>query len=78
MADENKCPKCQGEMTKGVLVDYTYAEFSKKPQVWAEDVSMGGFLAERPIKIVSYRCSNCGFLENYAKEEKEEWMNEDG
>jgi len=66
MAKEEKiCPKCQGKMELGELVDESYAV--SVPQKWAKYA--GGFLGlgkSREITISSYRCTKCGYLENYA------------
>ncbi len=60
-----RCPKCKGEMEEGVLLDHS--DFGSQPQEWAQNgaVFMGVGWIKR-INIISYRCTKCGFLENYA------------
>lgn len=68
MEEEKKiCPKCNGEMENGELIDKTY--FASLPQRWgSKATSVVGIGIKKPIEIISFRCMNCGFLENYAKE----------
>ena len=61
-----KCPKCNGSMKEGELVDN--ARSVSTPQEWAEKATSVLFVGKkRGKKIVSYRCEKCGYLENYAK-----------
>lgn len=60
------CSMCGGKMVKGVMVDYTYGPLDKKRQIWAEEVSGSGLFAENQYNVDSFRCQECGFLENYA------------
>jgi predicted nucleic-acid-binding Zn-ribbon protein len=65
MVETRKCPKCNGDMEKGNLMDETY--LSSAPQKWAKHAT--GFMgvgSKDTKKITSYRCKNCGFLENFA------------
>ncbi|PCJ56943.1 MAG: hypothetical protein COA79_17550 [Planctomycetota bacterium] len=71
------CPKCEGQMQKGFLVDRTH----KNPvaehciqQEWVEgdpdqkSSVMGGLKISTKtcLKTISYRCVKCGYLESYA------------
>jgi ssDNA-binding Zn-finger/Zn-ribbon topoisomerase 1 len=63
-----KCPKCEGDMKKGLIVDKGHYDVPNGTE-WAEAISEG-ILGGDPIKqrtIESYRCQKCGYLENYAK-----------
>ena len=64
------CPKCQGVMVEGFVVDHTYAR--REVSSWLEgepikSIWVGVQLQGcKPIDIASWRCQKCGFLENYA------------
>ncbi|HRO04270.1 MAG TPA: PF20097 family protein [Terricaulis sp.] len=69
------CPKCQGGMQKGWVLDSahggsraisTWVEGEPKPSIWL-GLKLGG---ATPIPLESWRCKRCGFLENYAKDVK--------
>jgi hypothetical protein len=65
------CPKCRGSMAEGFVVDNTYGGhsvsgwFEGKPQksIWV-GVKLNG---RKPLEIQTWRCTRCGFLENYAR-----------
>jgi curli biogenesis system outer membrane secretion channel CsgG len=65
------CPKCKGSMEQGLVLDYNNQHdpgFSQSE--WASDLPKRDFLGkkDRPTKkIVTYRCTSCGYLESYAK-----------
>ena len=68
----NSCPKCQSSMKVGFTLDHTYG--SRAAASWVEDepetsvwvgVKIGG---KKVLPIETWRCSRCGYLENYAKE----------
>ncbi len=71
------CPKCSSEMELGFLLDHTYGNLL--PAIW-----IGGF-PERSFwrfakirgktrrRVDSYRCKDCGFLENYAVDKWKGW-----
>jgi len=66
---EKTCPKCEGMMEPGELVDKNYA--TSDAQEWAEQAgSFLGFGLSGRIRIISYRCIECGFIENYAPSEE--------
>ncbi len=63
------CPKCNGAMEEGELVDNNYAVSGA--QDWAETAgSLLGLGITGKVRIRSFRCIECGYLENYAPSEK--------
>ena len=64
------CPKCTGAMYPGFIPDYSYG--AVLAGAWYEGVPEKGLLGsikmkgKQPYMITTYRCSACGFLENYA------------
>jgi hypothetical protein len=58
-------------MEEGIVVDLNYQ--GAIPSMWVEDqaADSGGSGAadnhKRKVKTITYRCSNCGFLDAYAK-----------
>lgn len=71
MSDELICPKCSHKMVRGFI-----PEFSHRSSVsfWVEGEPVHSFWAvgvkipeDKIIDIVTYRCSECGFLESHAK-----------
>ena len=71
--ETSRCPKCQGEMVQGFVIDYTYG--ARLVSQWAEGSPRKSFLGVtrkpegKPIPIGTFRCNSCGFLESYAREE---------
>jgi hypothetical protein len=71
MALALKCSKCSGEMQEGLVVDLSYKGVISS--MWVEDQAVGGGAPvtvdnhKRKLKTITYRCSNCGFLDSYAK-----------
>ncbi len=72
MAQEPKCPQCQGAMVQGFIPDYAHS--MKTVASWVEGrprrswwqwtkVPVGG-----GVPIAAFRCSKCGYLEFYADE----------
>ncbi len=67
---EIQCSKCSGTMTQGFIVDSTYG--ANKVSSWHEGKPQSSWLTNTKIekskmhKVVTYRCSGCGFLESYA------------
>jgi Domain of unknown function (DUF6487) len=65
------CPKCQGTMTEGFLLDTIYD--GNKVGQWFEGIPQIGFLGSVKLRgrkkfdVRSWRCERCGFLENYAR-----------
>jgi hypothetical protein len=71
MALALNCSKCSGQMEEGLVVDLNYK--GAIPSMWVEDQTAQGGAAvvvdthKRKVKTITYRCSNCGFLDSYAK-----------
>jgi uncharacterized cupin superfamily protein len=65
------CPRCQGSMEQGFVVDESYGRrmpakwIEGAPQYWMWNVVVRG---KRQLEIATYRCRRCGFLESYADE----------
>jgi hypothetical protein len=65
------CSKCNGDMQEGLVVDLSYAGILRS--MWVEDEPETQVVAgiadnhKRKLKTITYRCSNCGFLDSYAK-----------
>jgi Domain of unknown function (DUF6487) len=77
---EMTCPKCQGEMESGYLIDHSYRAFlvslwarGKPKKNWWFSLQSGyAITLPRPndqIPVGTYRCTTCGFLESYARKE---------
>lgn len=69
MATLRDCPKCQGSMEDGTIIDNSYGSRMVSSYVAgpADKGWMGVRLKGRkPIDIVTLRCKRCGFLESYA------------
>lgn len=68
-----RCPKCESGMEQGFVLDNTYG--ARIVSQWAAGPPLKSFWAgtklpdEKLIPIGTYRCSSCGFLESYAREE---------
>lgn len=66
------CPKCQGEMIQGYVLDFTpvgnrvskWNDGPPKKAGWA-----GIMDSTSQIPICTFRCQSCGYLESYAREE---------
>ncbi len=71
MALKLNCSKCNSYMQQGVVVDLSYAGILRS--MWVEDQAENSVVAgipdhhKRKVKAITYRCSNCGFLDSYAK-----------
>jgi hypothetical protein len=67
------CPKCKGAMQQGFILDLTYG--ARVVSQWAAGAPRKSFWQgtklpeEGLIPIGTFRCSMCGFLESYAREE---------
>lgn len=67
---QHSCPKCQSSMQQGWVLDHTYGaravsswvEGEPKRSIWV-GVKLEG---KAPIEIESWRCSRCGYIEQYA------------
>ena len=71
MALAVNCSKCNGQMEEGLVYDLNYK--GAIPSMWVEDRAGAGGASgavdnhKRKVKTITYRCSNCGFLDSYAK-----------
>jgi ribosomal protein L44E len=71
MALRFNCSKCNSDMQQGLVVDLSYAGIIQS--MWIEDQPENSVVAgiadhhKRKAKTITYRCSNCGFLDSYAK-----------
>lgn len=69
----SNCPKCQGQMTAGFVLDKKrtsavvshWVQGLPKKAIWA-GVDVEG---KPTYAIGAYRCESCGFLELYARDE---------
>lgn len=60
------CPKCKEKMEKGFLVDEgRWGTVFTRKQRWVLGSNWFGF--KKAKSIDSYRCLECGYLENFAK-----------
>ena len=67
---QHACPRCGGQMEPGIMLDHAYlmyrqAEWAKgEPQrsIWF------GVRSFPTLKVDTYRCKACGYLESYALE----------
>ena len=69
------CPKCNGVMVQGFIVDWQGAKFCRVSN-WVEGAPgksrwFGTVLApaEKCIPVGTFPCSVCGYLESYARPE---------
>lgn len=64
------CPKCNGSMSRGAMVDQGYGQArvavwqagEPRKSIW---VGLKQSKADQ-IEIWTWRCDRCGYLENYA------------
>ncbi|HJQ78435.1 MAG TPA: hypothetical protein VJ828_00700 [Lacipirellulaceae bacterium] len=66
------CPKCNGAMQQGFVVDNTYG--GRAVSHWAQGPPQKSFwtgtkLPPEPLPLAAFRCSSCGFTEFYAGEQ---------
>jgi hypothetical protein len=66
----SNCPKCNGHMERGFVVDHdkfptmsewTEGEAPVQYSIWS------GAIKGVTRQVTTYRCTECGFLESYAK-----------
>jgi hypothetical protein len=64
----NTCPKCHGSMVEGFMLGEHQG--MRAVASWAAGAPQerwyGLKLKTKPIKVQTWRCTRCGFLENYA------------
>lgn len=76
MVEFKKCPKCSGNMELGEL-ELLGAPFG--PLKWSQEASRTiGIGKWKAVHLNSYRCYDCGFIENYAPSEKRKKYEKDG
>jgi predicted nucleic-acid-binding Zn-ribbon protein len=72
-----KCPKCNGEMVRGFLIDYqnptmtwvsTWAEGKPEKSFWFGTRAAVDKETNK-IPTATFRCAGCGYLESYARPE---------
>lgn len=61
----NQCPKCSGEMERGMLVGWRTEISWRKggPSMLATALTPG------KKKVISFKCKKCGYIENYIEGE---------
>lgn len=68
------CPRCRGSMRQGFVVDHTEG-LGRVVSHWAAGAPVKSLWAGTKlpattlIPIGTYRCSDCGYLESYARPE---------
>ena len=62
----NKCPKCDGKMKKGVIVDRAHMNTPTHP-TWVEKIKFKITLTREDRKVQAFCCEKCGFIEQYAE-----------
>jgi len=63
----SSCPKCKGPMEAGIVRDYWNVN-SFEQTAWSPGHPKQHIFSQgKRIKITVYRCTNCGYLESYAK-----------
>ena len=60
------CPKCSGDMQKGFIAD-TEAMGHQTRQHWGTGIKVLGAGLDNALPVSTYRCTQCGYLESYAK-----------
>ena len=69
-----RCPKCDGAMVQGFLVEY-HAGGKRLVTTWVEGAPEKSFWrvtkvpADKCLPVGTFRCAACGFLESYARPE---------
>ena len=70
MARNPICPKCQSSMVEGFVADKTDGGWRVSGWVGGPpEKSIFGNVklrGRKPVEIATWRCTRCGFLENYA------------
>lgn len=68
------CPKCNSTMEAGVMLDRGHGDVLNASE-WLEGVPEKSFWSgvktkgKERIKVETYRCTRCGYLESYAPKE---------
>jgi len=72
MMRSNSCPKCNGAMTEGFVVDVNQSG-ARTVSAWVEGAPEKSLWLGVKVRgktkydIQTWRCGRCGFLESYAK-----------
>ena len=67
----NSCPKCNGTMAEGFVIDEGYG--TAHVSTWQEGEPRRSIWTgikkskENQAKVTTWRCKRCGFLESYAR-----------
>ena len=71
MQPSKRCPKCEGSMAEGFILDHgDYGQ--SKVSTWQAGPPERNFwsgikqLKKEQLRISTWRCGRCGYLENYA------------
>ena len=73
-AQSPRCPKCNGQMVQGFVVDF-HAGGQRLVSSWVAGAPAKSFWhrtsapAEKSLPVGTFRCAACGFLESYARPE---------
>ena len=73
--DAIRCAKCGGEMELGYVSDRNCGWHD--PRKWFPGVLQLGWLEgiqknkAKPLHVITYRCSACGYLESYAPKKQD-------
>ncbi len=65
-----RCPKCEGAMTEGFIIDLAHG--AVRQATWQKGPPVKSFLygikqvRQDQLAVATYRCDRCGYLENYA------------
>ena len=68
------CPKCNGKMVQGFIVDHQ-GDLMSRVDNWVEGPAEKSYWfktkvpTDKCIPVGTFRCSSCGFLESYARSE---------
>ena len=71
MASSDGCPKCGGRMTEGFVIDEGYG--TAHVSTWQQGEPRKSFWTgikkskKEQIKVETWRCDRCGYLESYAR-----------
>ncbi|MEA3558457.1 MAG: hypothetical protein U9R75_04310 [Candidatus Thermoplasmatota archaeon] len=73
---KRSCPKCSGEMVCGALIDRGYT--SSERQQWKQECKEKSDMYTDLYDVISYKCTGCGYLENYAFKPESDKNEEEG
>lgn len=62
----DKCPKCNGEMKKGVIIDRSHLGIPVIP-TWVEKIKFKITLKREDKEVSAFCCNKCGYIEQYAE-----------